>query len=396
MSQHAAEFLDRFFQLFFSSFLTNIAVGVLCGLVGLFIVLRRMVFVSAALSQVAGAGLAFAFLLGTIMAPHQGAPPPPVRVDEQMDKAKVDEDVEEIRDTLQNEFPDLDEEGGAEDDGEKETNGPGDKKVPPAKADSSGPPSASTTTGDASPAATAPPPKVSHHKKEKPFKIPPALMGILFTVIVSLLLARRAGPNPQERTNEETVVGLLFILGSALALVFSAKADKAAHEIQDVLFGVAVLVPTEQQHLVAAVGVVVLFIYFLMFKDFLFASFDPTVASVAGFPVGWSNAVLFVLIAVVISVCTRAVGAMPVFALTVLPATAALLFHERIVPATITTAVLGGVSAGAGYFATGIWELPVGPCIVLAATIPVVVAVLFKKAVRWRVARDERKTNVAM
>ena len=401
MSQHAAEFLDRFFQLFFSSFLTNIAVGVLCGLVGLFIVLRRMVFVSAALSQVAGAGLAFAFLLGTIMAPHQGAPPPPVRVDEQMDTAKVDEDVEEIRDTLQNEFPDLDEEGGDTGDTDKDTAGEDtteteNEKVPGAKADVVPPSSGSATKADTDPPSKAPPPKVSHHKKEKPFKIPPALMGILFTVIVSLILARRAGPNTRERTNEETVVGLLFILGSALTLVFSAKADKAAHEIQDVLFGVAVLVPTEQQHLVAAMGVVVLFIYFLMFKDFLFASFDPTVASVAGFPVGWSNAVLFVLIAVVISVCTRAVGAMPVFALTILPATAALLFHERIVPATITTAVLGGVSAGAGYFATGIWELPVGPCIVLAATIPVVVAVLFKKAVRWRVAREERKTNVAM
>ncbi len=387
MSEHAAEFLERFFQLFFSSFLTNIAVGVLCGLIGLFIVLRRMIFVSAALSQVAGAGLAFAFLIGVMMAPHHGEAPPPARVEEQLDKGDVDEESEEIRDILQDEFPDISDEfpdpesENGTGKGEETNGGEGEKNISEQQDDNElGAPDENA-------------PAVNAAVESKPFQIPPSLIAILITVLVSLILARRAASTKQEKTKEETVVGLLFILGSALAVVFATKADKAAHEIQDVLFGVAVLVPQDQQHLVAVMGLVVLVVYVLMFKDFVFAAFDPTAAVVSGFPTGRANAVLFILIAVVISVCTRAVGAMPVFALTVLPATAALLFHDRIVPAAITSAVLGGLSAGAGYFATGLWELPVGPCIALAATIPLIIAASVVRFRRWFVIRDELKAN---
>lgn len=389
MSEHAAEFLERFFQLFFSSFLTNIAVGVLCGLIGLFIVLRRMIFVSAALSQVAGAGLAFAFLIGVMMAPHHGEAGPPARVEEQLDRGHVDEEAEEIRDILQDEFPDIGDEfpdpesenGNSK--GEEAKSGEGEKSVTEKQDD----------IGFGAEVENENAPAAKDTTELKPFQIPPSLIAILITVLVSLILAGRAASTKQEKTKEETVVGLLFILGSALAVVFATKADKAAHEIQDVLFGVAVLVPQDQQHLVAVMGLIVLAVYVLMFKDFVFAAFDPTAAVVSGFPTGRANAVLFILIAVVISVCTRAVGAMPVFALTVLPATAALLFHDRIVPAAITSAVLGGLSAGAGYFATGLWELPVGPCIALAATIPLIIATSVIRCRRWIVVRDERKSN---
>jgi zinc transport system permease protein len=154
------------------------------------------------------------------------------------------------------------------------------------------------------------------------------------------------------------------------------------------------MVPREQQSLVMVVGVAFIAVYLLMFKDFLFVSFDPVVATVAGFPVGWANSVLFILMAVVISVCTRAVGAMPVFALTVLPPTAALQIHDRIVPAAITSAVLGGAAAGLGYFATGIWELPVGPCIVLAAAIPALAAWSVRRVLSWHKVRGERKQTL--
>ncbi len=412
MSQHAAEFMDRFFQLFFSSFLTNIAVGVLCGLIGLFIVLRRMIFVSAALSQVAGAGLAMAFFIGAVLAPHEGAPPPPVRIDEQMDVGPVEKDTEEIRDILEEEFPDIGVEDEDEDEDKEENKAlPGGtkgdarnddtslkQKNPNADKREKQKTSVASNINQESKRALSGSSRENKQKKSKAHlvEIPAAFLAILVTILVSLLLAKRATTTKQEQTKEETVVGVLFILGSALALVFAVKADKAAHEIQDVLFGVAVLVPKEQQQLVAIMGIIVLAAYILMFKDFTFVSFDPTAAIVSGFPIGWANAVLFILIAVVIAVCTRAVGAMPVFALTVLPATAALLLHDRIVPAAFTAAVLGGVSAGAGYFITGLWELPVGPCIALAATVPLIGAAFYRRCCRWAMTKKDRKSAAAV
>jgi zinc transport system permease protein len=337
-----------------------------------------------------------------------------------MDETKVDDDLKEIKDTLQNEFPDLD---VPQDSGSatgkafgKKNRHPGARPSPsnPTKPQSVANTKATTTETArdertqagrkaTSKDATGPPKQAQapagttlHQSREekKGFEVPPALTAMILTVLISLFLARRAAAAGSARTSEETLVGLLFILGSALTLVFSVKADKAAHEIQDVLFGVAVMVPQDQQRLVTIVGVAFMVVYLLMFKDFLFVSFDPVVATVAGFPIGWANAILFVLIAVVISVCTRAVGAMPVFALTILPPTAALQIHDRIVPAAITSALLGGFCAGAGYFATGIWELPVGPCIVLAAAIPAFVAWSIRRLLHWNVIRGERRQTI--
>ena len=93
------------------------------------------------------------------------------------------------------------------------------------------------------------------------------------------------------------------------------------------------------------IGSITLLLYVLLFKDFVFVSFDPTSAKASGFPVRMTNAILFLLIAVSIAICTRAVGAMPVFALTVLPPAAALQIHDRMLPAVITSAAFGAVAA---------------------------------------------------
>jgi zinc transport system permease protein len=390
MSPHAAEFLDKFFDLFFPSFATNILVGILCGLIGLFIVLRHMVFVSAALSQVAGAGLALAFWLGALAAPH-GVHQARVRTDERLDESKAapGSKEKEIKDTLDKEFQDLD-----DDDRQP-------RKSPPQMHAHHGRPKPSVAKHKAHAAEHA---KLHKHHERDPevhggsgrgasagwFRLPPWLVAVLLTVLVAVLLSQRSARG--DRTTEEAVVGMVFILGSALAIIFAQMADKGAHEIQDFLFGMAVLVPKQQQIVVPAVGVVAVGVYVIMFKDFVFVSFDPLAARAARFPVGLANAVLFIVMAVIISVCTRAVGAMPVFALTVLPPAAALKIHERILPAAFTSAAIGGAAAGVGYFGTGLLELPAGPSIVLAATVPVMGAWVVRAVQRKLAARAERES----
>lgn len=388
MGQHATDFLDKFFELFFSSFVTNIEVGILCGLIGLFIVLRHMVFVSAALSQVAGAGLALAFWLGALAAPH-AVHQERVRRDERLDTSKVapGSKEKEIKDTLDTEFRDPDDEqqagrqpsGDAHSHHHRHHHSEAEHRAHAAEHAKLHKHHAHDRTVQGT--------SVRGQKGRK-LTVPPWLVAVILTVLVAVLLSRRSGR--KDRTTEEAVVGMVFILGSALAIIFAQMADKGAHEIQDFLFGMAVLVPREQQWVVPAVGLAAVIVYGIMFKDFVFVSFDPLAARAARFPVGWANAALFMVMAVIISVCTRAVGAMPVFALTVLPPTAALQIHERILPAAITSAAIGGAAAGVGYLGTGLLELPAGPSIVLAATVPVVGAWCVRAVQRRLAVRAER------
>ena len=52
--------------------IAGVLAGAVLGYIGVFVVLKRMVFVSAALSEISGVGVAFAFWLGAVLGidPH--------------------------------------------------------------------------------------------------------------------------------------------------------------------------------------------------------------------------------------------------------------------------------------------------------------------------------------
>lgn len=66
----------EFWELFGSSVSAALISALLCGYLGFFVVIRRVAFVSAALGQVSGLGVALGFLLGAMVGfdPHEGTP----------------------------------------------------------------------------------------------------------------------------------------------------------------------------------------------------------------------------------------------------------------------------------------------------------------------------------
>jgi zinc transport system permease protein len=65
-----------FWALFAPSILASTVAAALCGVLGFFVVVRRVAFVSAALGQISGLGVAFGFFLGSVFGhdPHQPTP----------------------------------------------------------------------------------------------------------------------------------------------------------------------------------------------------------------------------------------------------------------------------------------------------------------------------------
>jgi zinc transport system permease protein len=88
--------------------------------------------------------------------------------------------------------------------------------------------------------------------------------------------------------------------------------------------------------------------------------------------------------AVVISVATRAVGALPVFAFTVIPAAAALMITERMRLTIALSIVFAVVAAAVGYYVSWVEQLPTGATMVVVASIflaPGLVRLLRRNAV---------------
>jgi zinc transport system permease protein len=160
--------------------------------------------------------------------------------------------------------------------------------------------------------------------------------------------------------SRESVLGAVYLVGSAGALLVGTKIRKEAHDIGDILFGAAVLVTPEDLRTLEIVAAAVLALQLGLAKGFRFASFDPDGARIRGLPVRLLDAALFTSIAVAVSVATRVLGALPVFAFTVLPAMAAVLAATSVRAALALAAVLGAVAGGAGYVVAFLRSWPVG------------------------------------
>ena len=86
-----------------------------------------------------------------------------------------------------------------------------------------------------------------------------------------------------------------------------------------------------------------------LWRALLFVGYDPMGARVQGMPVRALNAFLFLSVGLAVALCTRALGALPVFAFSVLPAMAALALTARIGAGVRAGAVLGAFSGVGGY-----------------------------------------------
>ena len=105
-------------------------------------------------------------------------------------------------------------------------------------------------------------------------------------------------------------------------------------------------------------------------------------------PVKFLDALLFMSMGLTIAISTKTIGALPVFAYTVLPPAAALCLTQNIKTIFILAPTLGAATAFFGYYLSFIWELPTGACTtglgVAAFGVPMTVAAIVRAGKRGR------------
>jgi zinc transport system permease protein len=207
-----------------------------------------------------------------------------------------------------------------------------------------------------------------HSHRGVPILLAPTWFSLLFACGAAIVFSLRPG---HRKLAPETIVGLGYIVASALVLAIlnSPRIAQEAHAVGDILFGNAVTVPRSQIYLLAAAGAGAVIVHALFFKELLFVSYDPETALVQGVGVLRFEMLLNLMTAIVISVATRAVGALPVFAFTVVPAAAALMITERLRATIALSIAFGVVAAAAGYYVSWVESLPTGATMVVCSAV---------------------------
>ena len=263
--QFAAAFL-----LFREAILAAVVAGLVLGWLGVHVVLRRMVFLTATLTQTAGLGVALAFWLGIVL-------------------------------------------GGA---------------------------------------------------------VPPVLGALAASLVVAGLLSL----NPERLgVSREAVMALLWLLAGGLAVLVGDCIAQEAHDIDAILLGTAVLVTSTDLAVLLGLALPALGIAIVLQQRLVFTGIDPDGARVQGLPVRALELLLLGLVTIVTAAATKALGALPVFAFSVLPGLASLLVLPSTRGAFVLAGVLGAVAGGGGFLLAFLLDLPVGATqTVLAAALAAV------------------------
>jgi manganese/iron transport system permease protein len=206
------------------------------------------------------------------------------------------------------------------------------------------------------------------------FKFNLYLGGLIVAVLTALgigAISRRSA------VSTDTAIGVMFTSVFALGVLLMSRARNYIVDLQDFLFGNVLGVDRTDIILVTTLTCGVLLIIFALYKELLFASFDPLMAQASGLPVTGLSNLLLVILGVTIIVSLQAAGIVLVAALLVTPAAAAFQLTNRFGAMMATSAAIGVGSAVVGLYASYYLNAASGSTIVLTATLCFFAAMAF-------------------
>lgn len=193
----------------------------------------------------------------------------------------------------------------------------------------------------------------------------PQLFALGFTLVGAVGLSLIQSNN--KRVPQEAIIGIIYAVASASAMLLLAKTPHGDADVTEVLFGnILAVTPAQITEMAVVFGIVALF-HALFHKKFFALSFgspDTGEAYTKPSPLNGWNMLFYLSLALVISNAIGVAGVLQVFSYLIVPAVCALFLCRSMVPVLLTamgTAVLASV---AGLYASYTYDFPPGASIV--------------------------------
>ena len=191
-------------------------------------------------------------------------------------------------------------------------------------------------------------------------------------------LTRRSG------LRADAVIGVLFAGMFALGVALFSSIPNYVGDLFHFLFGDVLGISFADLISLAVLASLLLSIVWVLWKELLFATFDPLGAGAAGLPVRRLDDLLLILIAVTIVVSLQAVGIVLVVAMITTPAATAQLLVKRFGQMIALAALIGVTSSLVGLYVSYALDIASGASIALTETFAFLVALLIT-SIRKRV-----------
>ncbi len=196
---------------------------------------------------------------------------------------------------------------------------------------------------------------------------PGSVAAVAFTLVFALLgamLLSALRPAPGSRVPQEALIGLVYALAAALALLVMAKVPEGSHHLAESLSGTLLWVSWDTVltgvWVYGGVGVV----HWLARRPLTAISDDAEAAAAAGLNVAWWDLVFYGTFAVVVTHSVATAGVLLVFVFLVAPATLATLFVAGLRNQLLVGWAVGLIVCVSGLGLSLHLDLPGGPTVV--------------------------------
>ena len=192
--------------------------------------------------------------------------------------------------------------------------------------------------------------------------INPTLVLIPFAVIFALLVNQLV---ERSQLPADALLNIVYSSSLALAVVALSLVETYRGGIQQLLFGDILGISWADLALISGLALGALAYLVLSLRAQVLLTLHGDLASAFGVATRWHRLAFIVLLALVVAVSIKAVGVLLISAFVVFPACASRLVSRRFPVYVLTSSLLGGTCALIGLLASGLTNLPSGPCVVL-------------------------------
>jgi zinc/manganese transport system permease protein len=186
-------------------------------------------------------------------------------------------------------------------------------------------------------------------------------LGFTFVGAAVFSLSR---PHRKTRIPQEAIIGIVYAVSAAMAILVMSKATKETEHLKDMLVGNILSVSWPELGKTAALYSLVGLFHYVFRRRFLMISMNESEAGREGVNVRLWEFLFYISFGFVVTSSVAIAGVLLVFCFLIVPAVAAMLFSERLGTRLAIGWSIGALVSAAGVALSYVLDLPTGATII--------------------------------
>ena len=193
---------------------------------------------------------------------------------------------------------------------------------------------------------------------------PLIMIGTCSCVALLLMFLQR-----DRRFSSDTLLGILAHSALSVGMIVISMMDHFRTDMMYYLVGDILAISMMNIYTIAGVAAITGIVLFLIWRELLSLTVHEDLAHVEGIKVNRIKIAYMLLIAFLVAVALKVIGALLITALMIIPAAAARTISKTPLQMIFFASMGGILSVISGIWVSSNWDVPTGPGIVLCATI---------------------------